>query len=880
MERSRILVVENERIVALDISDRLKSAGYEILPTVSTGEAAIECCRTERPPQLLLMDIRLDGVLDGIDTASRLREIGHFPVIFLTAYSDEQSILRAKAVDPYGYILKPVQDQDLLITVEMALARAVLERKLIRQEQRLERIVDNLDTAVAMVSVEGRITVCNAAFVDLTGHALTDECRGKLFDEVVELSEFSAGTDGGVRASLRTPAGESLPVEYSESDLGEEGRVISLTDIRVREEYERELVRAAREADENARSRARFLSNVSHELRTPLNSIMGMTDLALELAGNTAQKEYLGIVRESSQTLLRLVSSILHYTQVESRSEAAESVRVDLLLFCEEVVEAISSLSSDCSVRVGLRLAGLLPRFVYLDRRCVRQILLSLGGNAVKFTGKGNVILSVETDESRAHVLFRVQDEGPGIPEHERSRIFEPFVQLREDQRRNEGGSGIGLSVARSLADQIGARIDVRSTNGAGSELAVSVPIEVDEGAALVDGLPGKGGFSSAVIHSSDAKFKDCIRSICDLGGLHLTDGSQTGFDSECDIHVLDGPGNFRSYLESGANSRRETVIVVVDGRSESDNALALVPDELRESVSVVQTPLLPTTFYGLLAGYDIRETPQSSEARSTADRRAESEFETEACESTPAERPSDDSGIRESSVIPDTSPMPRRILLAEDEAVNRLVNRRVLERLGHEVETAANGNECIELLAESQFDLVFMDLRMPGLNGLEAVSRIRSGVVPGVEGIPIVALTAYALESERAECMAVGMDGFLGKPFSVVDLYNAVERYAAGPMHYEDRKTSEIDETSLRGEDAETAAETVRVLQMIRSEVDSDRLKRLAVDISAERRRHFVREDASELLFRLTLACRRGDSSVAHDLAEELLNMAKEGEL
>lgn len=883
MDQSRVLIVEDERIVALDISDRLQRAGYEVMPAVSSGEAAINSCLAEKPPHLLLMDIRLDGELDGIDTASKLREIGHFPVVFLTAYSDEQSIVRAKAVEPYGYILKPVQDQDLLITVEMALSKAQLERKLYRQERRLECIVENIDTAVAMVAAGGQITVVNRAFLRLTGYDEIDELRGRAFDEVVQFSELTTGDDGGIRTSLQTRSGDVVPVEYSESDLGDEGRVISLTDISVRETYERELLRAAHEADENARSRARFLANVSHELRTPLNSIMGMTDLALDLAEDPTQKEYLGIVRDSSQTLFRLVSSILHYTRVDSSSEASESVRVDLLLFCEELTEAIAALRSNAAPRVCLRLEGRLPRFVHLDRKSVRQILLSLGGNAVKFTPGGHVVISVAADKHPEHLLFRIQDEGPGIPEHELSRIFEPFAQLNDESHRTEGGSGIGLSIAQSLAYRIGAEIDVQSAPGKGSEFRLQVPIELDSAADHPHDFSEIDGVSSAVILSDDDQLTDCLRSICRIRGIPIVGKTLGESAGGADLFIVDSASEAAMEQLRTFNPDSNTVILlVVDAQDESQRVLTVLPEELRQQVSVVSTPILPTTFYGTIAARTERIGKHTgSPDAASVDTDSPNAASVDTSDGTADLRQSaDESSTAEVfGGIPGT-PEPRRILLAEDEAVNRLVNRRVLERFGHDVETATDGNECIKLLSEKHFDLVLMDLRMPGVNGLEATSRIRSGEVPGVQAIPIVALTAYALESERAQCMDVGMNGFLGKPFSAVDLYNAVEYYAATPQQRPGMGVSGKVSAGDSGGTADLPAAVQEVLQEILVEADSERLKRLAVSVSAARRGNLVREGSSELLFRLALACRRGDCANAHDLAADLLNMAQEGEL
>ncbi|MFP4643006.1 MAG: hybrid sensor histidine kinase/response regulator, partial [Spirochaetales bacterium] len=671
-----------------------------------------------------------------------------------------------------------------------------------------------------------------------------------------------------------------VPVEYFEADLGEEGKVISLTDARLREEYERELLRAAREADENARARARFLSNVSHELRTPLNSIMGMTDLALDIAEDERQREYLEIVREAGHSLLGLISSILHYTRTDSTNEPIESVSVDLLLFCEEIVEAVSALRTNSSVRVGFQLRGPLPRFVRVDRRSLRQILLSIASNAVKFTGKGNAVLSVEIDESFSYLLFRIRDEGPGIPEQELERIFEPFSRSEYDDRESERGSGVGLSIAESLAHRIGAEIRVESKVGVGSDFTVRVPVEVEEGASLVDGLAGVGSFSSVEIASDDPIFTECVSSLCALGNMSVVTAtgsrSATSLESDvaCDIIVVDGDREYAIERVGHLEYRPRMVLVAVDKDSDPTSVLDAIPAVLRESTRVLETPLLPTSFYALIAGYAAggdREGYSNATLSGVA---------TTVDSSRRSEPSPDEAHSAAHRGMPGTAPVSKRILIAEDEAVNRLVNRRVLERFGHEVETAVDGNECIRVLAEKEVDLIVMDLRMPELNGIEAARKIRAGVVPGAEDTPIVALTAYALESERAECLAVGMNGFIGKPFSSQELYDAVEQYANHPIVGGTKHPSTVDAESSRLSTSHTASNFMTILQRVSAETDRERLKRLAADVSAGRRESFSRMDASELMFRLTLACRRGDISNAHDLAEQLLKMAEVGEL
>lgn len=726
---AEILVVEDERIVTMDIADRLERNGYTVREPVSSGRAALESC-SRVMPDLVLMDIQIDGPIDGIETARRLKEIANdCPVVFLTAYSDSGSLERAKALNPSGYILKPFQEQNLIITVEMALSRADLEGKLRRQEELLYDTVEGLDTAVATVSSTGVIAVANAALAELVGEEAPSRLKGRVFNEAVRLFDFARGDDGGVRATLETVSGNTIPVGYVEHTVGDESeRVVSLSDLRPRVNYEQSLMRAAREAEEIAESRNRFMSSISHELRTPLNSIMGMSDLAMDLSTDTTQQEYLQIVRRSADSLLHIITSILNYTRVQSDADIGHVESVHLSEFIEDILSNLSKISEKTPLSISPEVDPHLPKTVSMNAAAVREILRILYENAVKFSREGLVRVGIRRNNAHSAIEFALEDEGPGIPESERERIFEPFSQGRHDAAREAGGVGMGLSVAQNLAERIGASISLRSVEGEGSTFTLSVPVTVQDSDTI------NLAFSESRLEEAD-------------------DG---------------GHG-------AGAS----------------------------------------------------------------------------------------------------------KLLLVEDEAINRLVNARVLERLGHHVRVAANGLECLELLSEQEFDLVFMDVRMPELNGIEATKKIRAGEIPPVRGIPIVALTAYVQDSELQECYESGMNAVITKPFHADALRDVVNHFTTHDGNRRSigrtvQRALSRSVTERNSDEEELKGLLSQAKACSASGSTPDFLERL----NELRRRNFENRNTVELLFRLTLACRRGDNESVTDIAQQLERLADEGTL
>jgi PAS domain S-box-containing protein len=490
--QTRILIVEDEAIVAMDIRHRVEKLGYTVAETVTSGEDAIATADATRP-DLVLMDIQLAGQVDGIEAAQTIRERYGTPVVFLTAFSDHESLERAKVVDAFGYILKPFEERELGIAIEMALYKERMQRRLSESREWLHGTVAALFDGVVTTDAAGKVLYLNERAIALTGWSEA-EAVGRNVDEVVRAEpiskeEFATGIlpnavrllrrDGSFSYVERRTSDISSPSTVPGEDSGISGRVLVLREVSDILSYERELREARDQAERALKTKSEFLANVTHELRTPLNSILGMADLAHSLAGDEQQKEYLGILKSSAENLLGLISSILELSRIDSGHVQLQPQEVDFDQLVESVVGGFALEAHNQGLNLQLAYDPETPAFVNADRARLAQVLSNLLANAVKYTERGGITVSVRPapDEDN-QVEISVADTGPGIPEDQQESVFQPFTQVDSGPTRRHGGAGIGLAVAREITELMGGRIALESTQGKGSTFTVYLPLE------------------------------------------------------------------------------------------------------------------------------------------------------------------------------------------------------------------------------------------------------------------------------------------------------------------------------------------------------------------------------------------------------------------
>lgn len=496
MSQTRILVVEDENIVALDMVNRLKSFGYQVVDRVGNGRDAIKVAQ-EAMPDAILMDIQLKGDIDGVEAAETIRQTVDIPVIYITAYADNDTLDRAKVTEAFGYLIKPYNDRELYTNIEVALYKHKMEKRVRKSERWLDITLNSIADGVIAADSSDNVRFLNPAAEKLTGYTL-EQSKGKPLDAVFVLSrdrelekrmQPEIGGDQVKNYLLHSREGDIVPIEVTRSSIMDEtnndqGVVYVFHNVSERRRFEFELQEAKEKAESANRAKNAFLANMTHELRTPLNSIIGMADLAIDSAENPELREYLRIIRESGGSLLSLINSILDYSRFEAGKAATTEASINLDTFIKEIVERFRETLEKKKLDLNVRIRPHTTLALRGDKKHLDQVISHLIENAIKFTEEGHidvVIHEESTDNNRSgsnakYYHFTVQDTGIGLPREDSEKIFNAFTQLDDSYTRSYGGAGLGLSLVKNIVELMGGKIWVVSENGSGSEFHVVLP--------------------------------------------------------------------------------------------------------------------------------------------------------------------------------------------------------------------------------------------------------------------------------------------------------------------------------------------------------------------------------------------------------------------
>lgn len=724
-----VLIVEDESIVALDLENRLRSMGFTVVGRAGTGAAALDLVG-QAPPDVVLMDIQLRGDIDGIKTADQIQEEHDVPVIFLTAFSDSHSLDRAKRSNAYGYLLKPFQERELSIAIELALYKHGAEREL-RENRALLRItLNNVTEGIVSADRADRILFMNRAAERLTGWSASEAAGADIGSVVKTDIQIPKSSTPEEWTHLTPRAGNPRTVAISSNDLdlpsGERGsRVVVIRDVTQEEEYRSNLVAAKEAAESATQAKSDFLARVTHELRTPLNSILGMTKLLREEPDPRSAQEYLEILDLSSQQLTALISDILDYARFDSGRLSLQRDLFDPVATVERVSRSFAVEAGRKGLRVTTVIDPMMPRAVYGDQGRFGQILRNLISNAVKFTNTGNIVVTARPTVGPT-VSVEVEDTGPGVPPEYRSLIFEDFSQIENPATRTAGGVGLGLALVRRLVDAMEGSIDLKRSSSSGSTFGVELPFPPAE-----ENHTGRGE-GTAVIRSVATDDQLIARSWepwCVAAGVVFS-------------HLP-----WEDILAASATFDR---IITTHDRamevSDTDNVLVIGGIRQNHSSRMDRDPSVPSMI----------EPVPVEVIRNTL-------FET----------------------APDTEPLPPSptltLLVVDDDRNNLVFHRKLLESRGHRVVTAVGGKEALVALQEEKFDVALLDIEMPEMNGWELAERIRSGE-GGEAGrtLKMVALSGHAAHEISARAKETGFDGVMTKPIHV-DTMNRVVRDLAG---------------------------------------------------------------------------------------------------
>lgn len=500
---------------------------------------------------------------------------------------------------------------------------------------------------------------------------------------------------------------------------------------------------ARRDAHAVVDEKMRFLATMSHEMRTPLNGILGMNGLLLDTDLNANQRAYAEAVRESSVALLALINDLLDYSKLEAGKLELEEVTFDPVAMVQGVTELLSTKAVEKGIEIAAYIDPSMPPRLIGDEARLRQVLLNLAGNGVKFTDEGGVAIEASFDtqvNGDIGLTVTVRDTGVGIPYKEQSLIFDEFAQAHNLTTRRPEGTGLGLAISQKLVNAMSGEITLRSVPGQGSAFTFTVTLKAGAEAAQ----PTRIDAHPVVVATKSTILARVLRLQLQSFGVEHFRIVESSKEAVVVLKELPGATLLSDFDIAEAGG--ETMAV------EAGQALVLLSNSDR---SIIES-LRDRNF----DGYLIKPIRQSTLKR----------------ELSRAPHP-----IAE-PLKPEKKPMANlsrklSILLAEDNQINAVLATALIKRAGHQVRVAVNGAEAVEALKTDPYDLVFMDMHMPEMDGLEAAQKIRKLDVD-MAAVPIVALTANAMASDRQKCLDAGMDDFLSKPFDPDDFHAMLEKY------------------------------------------------------------------------------------------------------
>jgi PAS domain S-box-containing protein len=701
----------------------------------------------------------------------------------------------------------PVLEQQLVYGA----ARDVTERKraeedLARERNLLRTLMDNLPDHVFVKGPDSRFVTANAATLRSLGASTLQEVVGKTDLDFLprERAEQYRADERAVVATgqpltgreelLIDAAGQSRWLLTTKVPLWEGGAIVGLVgishDITGRKRMEEELRRAKEAAESASRAKSEFLANMSHEVRTPMNGILGMTELALQTELGPEQREYLQMVKSSSESLLAVINDILDFSKIEAGKLQLESVAFGLRDGLSDTLRALALRAQQKGLELACHIAPDVPEAVLGDPGRLRQVLVNLVGNAVKFTEQGEVVVEVTTEGPHAQppsrkekpgeqeglassslgalaslhevlLHFEVRDTGIGIAPEKQRAIFEAFTQADLSTTRKYGGTGLGLAISSQLVRMMGGRIELESQPGQGSTFHFTARFGLPAGPAV-----GRAPAQPAALHGLPVLVVDdnaTNRRILEemLGNWGMRP------------QAVGGGREALAALKEAVAAGRPYSLVLLDGHMPEMDGFALAA-QVRQAPELAGIPVLMLTSAGqpedvarcreLGIGAYLMKPVKQSELLQTilaalgADRQP-------AGPAAPARPPSG------------AARRPLSVLLAEDNPVNQKLAVRLLEKQGHTVVVAESGRAALAALERQSFDLVLMDVQMPEMDGLEATALVRQREAGTGRRVPILAMTAHAMKGDRERCLAAGMDGYLTKPVQARELFEAIAR-------------------------------------------------------------------------------------------------------
>lgn len=670
--------------------------------------------------------------------------------------------------------------------ISQFIQRKRAERDVKESDTRKSAILESALDCIITINHDGRILEFNPAAERMFGYT-REESIGQLMGNLIVPPTYRDAHHQGIKHYLNTGEhnvlgkrieitamrkdGTEFPVELAITPIFLADSMPMFTgylrDITERKVAEEQLRQAKEEAESASHAKSQFLAVMSHEIRTPLNAIIGLSDLAVETESDSERQEFVGVIQENSENLLSLINDILDFSKIEAEQIDIENVEFDLVELAEGILEMFAFKAFAKGLELICKIDSDLPEKLIGDPNRLRQIIINLVSNAVKFTEKGNVFVSItilKSTKNSVDLSFSVKDSGIGIPTEKLETIFEKFNQADISTTRKYGGTGLGLSISKSLVNLMNGEIEVVSEIGKGSEFKFELRFPIAKAKTKLKCLDELAAKNILIVEDNPLERESLSEIFKEFTGkvLFASDAAQAislQRDNSFDLLIIDHTlpiidGKNLAQLVK-INSLNEVKIILLTGSTLQSNETSIIDKYIHKPTKrkvLCQTVL---DLFGLSETQNSLHSPDNFKQDST---------------------------------------VQARILLAEDSKANQDLAVRILQKAGFEIEIASNGLEAVSKFEEKQFDLILMDIEMPEMDGFQATTEIRKRETS--RKIPIIALTAHAIQGYHEKCLAFGMDDYLTKPLRRAQLISTIKKLLSG--NKEIRTALEIEPESI----------------------------------------------------------------------------------